>query len=197
MRQNGIKLGIGVPYYNGMHVKTAFSLIGTLLQFEGYPLALIKQGCYVHWNREEIAQRAIGEHCSHLWFVDTDMIFPPTGLQQLIDADKEIIAGYYKLRALAQPHSTIKTIEDDGFADVWPENMPKEPFKQVNGKPITAPTGFMLIKVSALQKIEPPRFQMDYLLGEDIYFCRKAVQAGIEVWCDPNIEIGHIGEAVY
>jgi len=35
------------------------------------------------------------------------------------------------------------------------------------------------------------------LLGEDVYFFRKAKKAGFNVYCDFSIKIGHIGDYIY
>ena len=29
--------------------------------------------------------------------------------------------------------------------------------------------------------------------GEDYIFCKNAIEAGINIWCDPNIEFIHAG----
>jgi hypothetical protein len=34
-------------------------------------------------------------------------------------------------------------------------------------------------------------------IGEDVNFCKRANEMGLEVWCDPTIRIGHIGEYLY
>ena len=30
-------------------------------------------------------------------------------------------------------------------------------------------------------------------LGEDLAFCKKADELGIEIWCEPTVRVGHIG----
>jgi hypothetical protein len=30
--------------------------------------------------------------------------------------------------------------------------------------------------------------------GEDYVFCQNAIDAGIDIWCDPNIVFDHAGE---
>jgi len=54
-----------------------------------------------------------------------------------------------------------------------------------------------------VQKLSEPWFDLEYFedgslkTGEDIFFCYKLRDAGVEVWCDPTIQIGHIGTHVY
>jgi hypothetical protein len=64
--------------------------------------------------------------------------------------------------------------------------------------------GVMLIKASVFKKIEFPYFYFEQLpneklLGEDIYFCVKAKDAGIETYVDHDLskEIGHVGNYTY
>ena len=59
------------------------------------------------------------------------------------------------------------------------------------------PTGFMLIRMSCLDKMTFPYFPCEFGLGEDVAFCVNAQKAGIEVWCDPTLEIKHIGDYAY
>jgi hypothetical protein len=62
----------------------------------------------------------------------------------------------------------------------------------------------MMIKASVFAKLEEPYFYFEQLpnnkiLGEDIYFCIKAKDAGIDTWVDHDLsmEIKHIGQYTY
>jgi hypothetical protein len=64
--------------------------------------------------------------------------------------------------------------------------------------------GVMLISRETLEKIEKPWFFFELLpenklLGEDIYFCVKAKDAGIDTYIDHDLsqEIGHVGSYTY
>jgi hypothetical protein len=64
--------------------------------------------------------------------------------------------------------------------------------------------GVMLIKTSCLKDIPQPYFYFEQLLkgkllGEDIYFCIKAKDAGVQTWVDHDLsmEIGHVGSYIY
>ena len=48
--------------------------------------------------------------------------------------------------------------------------------------------------------MQKPYFDFNYKgkeVGEGVYFCLKAKDAGYEIWCDPTMDIGHIGEYIY
>ena len=196
----GVKIGIGTPSNGSIHIKTHVSILATvrLKNFDGNLASLTQEGCMVHWNRAEILQAAFEKRCTHLWFVDTDMVFAPTALWQLLELDKDIAGARYNLRRLEQLHSTVKTIEPDGtIVDLWLDQMPQRPFNRVDGSPIILPTGFMLIRLEALKNMPPPYFECSHPIGEDVYFGKKVIESGVDVWCDPTIEVGHIGEAIY
>ena len=89
-------------------------------------------------------------------------------------------------------------LEDgDIFGKITMTDLPQEPFKC-----FALGTGCMLIKMSVFDKIEKPYFYygdagQEGLMSEDVYFCDKAHQAGYDVWCDPTIEVGHVGKYIY
>ena len=118
-------------------------------------------------------------------FIDTDMLYENDGIERLLKQNKDIIGGMYNFRRLP-----IKNIVRDFKGQT-------ETFKVS-----FLPTGFMLVKMSVFDKLEKPYFFYDYddehhLDGEDAYFCRKAVKAGIDIWCDPTIKLKHIGQYLY
>ena len=34
------------------------------------------------------------------------------------------------------------------------------------------------------------------VFGEDVIFCRRAREAGFDVWCDPTVKCNHIGDSM-
>jgi hypothetical protein len=62
------------------------------------------------------------------------------------------------------------------------------------------PTGCLLIDLSIMAQISQPWFQVTHKpdgsvdMGEDVWFCVQVRAAGFEVWCDPTIPVGHIGD---
>lgn len=148
----------------------------------------------VHDARNKIVQNAIDNKMSHIMFIDSDMYFEPEAINKLLEHDKDIVAGlYYRKLPPHQPNITERKGDLLRFPRVWPKNKPFKIF--------AAGTGFMLIKTSVFEKLEEPWFYFaslgDQYMGEDIYFCKKAGDAGFDVWVDPTIEIGHIGDYTY
>ena len=195
LRTNGerpYRLGLGVPYHSSISLRTCMSLIGTLRRYNGELFGLAQQGPYLHFNREDILQKAIETKCSHLWFCDTDMDFDPDGLEKLVKLDKDVCGASYNYKQ-TPTRPVIKFLAMDGtLSDITPDLMPREPFQCA-----VIPTGFMLIRLEALEDLQPPFFECIKPVGEDTFFCNKLRVAGIEIWCDQTIRVGHIGEASY
>lgn len=178
------KLGIGTvtEATNGeMKAQTAFSLITAILSTDPLPplQMLLILGCYIHENRNRMVEQAKREGCSQLLFVDTDVLFGPDALTKVLKADKDIVGGRYNKKAFP----IVSTVPGD--------------FKELTSVPFV-PTGFLLINMEVFETIKAPWFGFDENAdSDDQYFCNKAIAAGYQVWCDPTIQIGHLGQAIF
>lgn len=167
--------------------------VGTLIElFKARPDMgfIFEQGPYVSFNREEVAARFMNGDGTHLFFVDSDMMFKPDVLDKLLAHDKDIIGARYYRRQGKEKDPAVKTRYD----------MPGMSLPDKIYKNYATATGCMLIKREALAKIPRPWFSLgpvDKPVGEDIYFCNKAKENGIEIWECPDLEVGHVGLWVY
>ena len=63
--------------------------------------------------------------------------------------------------------------------------------------------GLLLIKTDVFRKVKQPHFWYKIFdngmveMSNDWWFCEKARETGYEIWCDPTIEVGHIGDYEY
>jgi len=188
-----MKILLGVICLENIRAKTVATLASIMKAYPETNL-MIKQGCYLHKSREEVCLAAITGGYDYLFFIDADMCFSSQVLQRLLDANKDIVGAHYNMRHLPLV-STMKMQDTNGNLIATSNILPKELFKVY-----ALGTGCMLIRVSCLNKIPRPWFwygEKDKQEGEDVYFCRVAKEAGIEIWCEPNIEANHIGEALY
>lgn len=137
------------------------------------------------------------EKCTHIFFIDHDMQYPSDTLDRLLAHDKDIVGAAYNMRCY--PLKTTVTLLDENGAMTPREKLPAELFRCE-----AVATGMMLAKMSVFDKVEKPWFAImidpetnELTITEDVYFCNQARKAGFEIWCDPTIPIGHIGEATY
>lgn len=190
---NNPKIALGVAYYDSIKPQTCFSLLAAVRAWPGDMEVIAVGSSYTHWNREKIVARAVESDCDYLWFVDTDVVFPFDGLARLVALDKDIVGGWYNLRA-DPPRPAVRVLNSDKTVTLFGPHRPEEPFTY---RGLIVPTGFMLIKMSVFARMKPPYFETVSPIGDDTFFCHKAMHEGIQVWCEPRIEIGHIGAAIY
>ena len=184
-----IKIAIGITTAGLIKSQTAFSLTNMLLKNRELDFKMIfKEGPNQPLNREIIAEIAQQMNCTHLLFIDSDMVFPTDAAQKLLEHDKDIIGVNYNMRQFPLK-STVKTKKIS-------ENISEELF-QCDG----VASGFMLIKIKIFKDLQKPWFHVGLngteLEGHDYRFCRLAREAGYEVWCDSAIKIGHLGDFLY
>ena len=173
------KLGIGIPSAGECRVETALSLT-TATWHSGVAMQCFTHiGCYIHIGRESIAKQALDYDCSHLLFVDSDILCPHDAIARLIAHDVPIVGARYNKKVSP------------------PEPIVKEDITELS--PVAfVPTGFLLIDTDVFRKIGAPYFSFDDgAESEDVYFCEKAKKHGYEINCDPTILLGHIGTAYF
>ena len=75
--------------------KTLFSVVQLVKKT---PTNLVVwEGCNVHQARENIVMEAMKGDCTHILFVDSDMIFDGDALERLLERDKDIIGELFHL----------------------------------------------------------------------------------------------------
>lgn len=174
------KIGVGMPTGGLCEARTAFSILSAVLSTSGIEiLPLLSIGCYIHHNRDRIVNLALENNCTHLWFCDSDMMFPPDTLNKLMSHEVDIVGARYNKRVDGQ----ISTVPGD--------------FTGLTAVPFV-PTGCLLINCEVFKKIGKPYFSFDDgAESEDVYFCQKSQAAGYETFCDPSIVMGHLGTAIF
>ena len=181
------KVCIGIPLTDSVKVETLRSIVANLQNGEKRDF-ITQSSCNVILNRNKLAERAIERGATHLFFVDSDMDFPAHTINQLLFHNKPVVGVWSHLRKVP-PTVAVKMFESGAKPDSVFE------CKAVG-------TGLMLIDLDVFKKIEKPWFQFEYdgielKKGEDVYFCDKVREAGFSVWCDPQLDIGHIGSYRY
>ena len=140
-----------------------------------------------------------------LW-IDSDIVFNTNKLYRIAALDKDIACGWYMTED-GRTTSVAHWLEEDDFRNnggvmnhETGESMSKRK------KPFTVDyTGFgwTLIKKGVFEDEGmkypwfAPKMQVfesgavQDMCGEDVSFCLDAIAAGMEIWCDPRIRVGH------
>lgn len=195
-----IKIAIAVPTNRNIKSKTVKSLLELDCPFEKHVI-IASEGYTISENRIYIAVQAMKNNCTHIFSVDDDMVFPPETLTKMIAHDKEVVGVVAHSRSLP-PMPVVEFLDDEekSTADrlLGKHDIPEELFevKAVGG-------GVNLIKTEVFEKIEKPWYDTEThefgmtKMGEDSWFCRQVRKAGITIYCDPTITIGHIGDYIF
>lgn len=191
-----MRLCIGVPTYGTIKTKTFVSIV-KFVKSVSYDVPVITQiGSYIQDNRETIVETAIEHKMTHLLFIDHDMIFEPEAVHSLVQRNKDIIGAPFALRTESSRFATVKGTDPHGNK-IWEE------YPDGLIKCCAVGTGFMLINLEVFKKIPKPWFQLEYddkgelQYGEDMSFCRKAREAGFDIFCDSKVNLLHIGDYYY
>ena len=193
-----MKLLIGIPSIDYMHaefVKCLCALTIRLCQ-QNIPFdVFINNGTLVHVARDKIACKAINKGYTHVLWLDADMIFQPTILEDLMDTGRDFVTGIAHSRRPPYASCVFENIDDlDHLKRFEGIEYPVEPFP-------VAGCGFacVLIKTEVLTAVQlhyKTCFLPELLWGEDLTFCRRARAMGYEIYADPCVRLGHIGHDV-
>jgi GT2 family glycosyltransferase len=192
-----IKIAIGLPTNRLIKPKTVLSLANLIneTKYDVFPI-VASEGFTIAENRIYITVQAIKNGCTHLFFVDDDMTFPADTLDRLMEHKKEVIGVNLYSRCLPLRSTIIflpesYNLDGESFDPIIPDHI-----FEVEG----CTGGCLLIDLSIIDKLEKPWYGFEVnefgvtLLGEDVWFTRRARKAGYKVWCDPTIVVGHIGD---
>lgn len=127
---------------------------------------------------------------SHILFVDADVLPRKNTLKKLLDHDKDIVTGVYNIAQEGRLYWNISRSESFNALEL--EELPSNSFKVT-----LCGFGIVLIKTEVFEKLEWPYWENirspgAIKRGEDMYFCRKAIEAGYDIWCDPKVKCNHI-----
>jgi len=145
---------------------------------------------------------ALKSGCTHIAYLDADMVYPKTALMdmlQLIESGEADMSAVVCYRG-APPHDPL----------IWggDEDRLLRPFQDYNFGDIVDATAVgcacLLVKREVVEELPRPWFQL-YIVnegekvirrGEDTYFTRKCTSAGFRLKVITEYDIGHIREIV-
>lgn len=156
-------------------------------------------GTLIASQRMELARQALEEKADYLLWLDSDMRFPRETVGHLMLRDKPIVAANYATRRM--PVKPVAMMDNDGeIGRVYtaPDSEGLQPVDYIG-------MGVMMVKREVFEKVEAPWFAIPYstvgqhYIGEDVFFCRKAREAGYEVLVDHDLshQVKHVGTFEY
>jgi GT2 family glycosyltransferase len=152
----------------------------------------MNMGSEVSMQRQQLALEALETDCTHILWLDSDMTFPTHTINALLSHDADVVACNYSTRV--PPYRPV------AFMDIT--NLDYRAHDGTGVHEIDAcGMGCMLVKRKVFETIQQPYFSIVWnenytnLVGEDIYFCTKAKEAGFTVMLDKDLSksVTHIG----
>lgn len=183
-----------------MDAKTAHAIGSAIIKSEGKVVDfIIHQSCDIVSARTTLVKEALKKDLTHILFIDSDMYFPADIINTLISREKDIIGVEYHKRKFPLETIGVPMIERATTIPYIAKY---------------AGTGFLLIHLDVFrdEKLGAPtehspngnpwfNFGRDsqgtHVMGEDVWFCNVARDAGYDIWIDPTIMVKHVGEYLY
>jgi len=185
---------IGLPVYGPMSTYTVQSILGIVLRSR--PLihdVRMVGGSYIDVARNTVAKCAADDPvCTHLFFIDMDMVILPHALERLLTHRKPVAGAWYCDKGEPPtPTAWNFTPEFERLEDVG------EGLQLVGGVPM----GCTLIETGVLRAMrdkfdDEEWFACGLGLGEDVHFAGRLRQMGVESYLDNDLVCGHIKEAI-
>lgn len=192
------KIMIAIPCMDQVPALFAQSL-ARLQKPEGSVLAM-KTGSLIYAARNDLATQSIKMDMDYVFWMDSDMTFPPNALvrmkQTLEERDLDILTGLYFRRV--PPYSPVlfdrldmsKEACDYSEFDTIPDTV-----FEVGG----CGFGCVLMKTDVFFDVQLKFGNMFAPIGnngEDVAFCWRARECGFKIYCDPSVQCGHVGYSV-
>ena len=196
---------IGLPSSGSIKDGTVEGIFNA--QREGFPWPTILKtmtGPYIDHNQMKLVELARELKATHLMLIETDNVFPPWGIEQLVESDKMVVGANYNFKTLTPPG--CKEVGVAPLIKLWdengdPRNITMEELPDSLSPVYSIPLGFALIDMKVFDRIEFPYFiniwRGKVFTEASVHFCEKVRMGGMEVWCDPTVKVGHIGSYAY
>jgi len=149
-------------------------------------------------SRNKAAIQLLGTEFTHVLMLDLDHVHPADIVERLakwaiIYPDIQVVGGLNYGRR--PPYNPCIGIKNDKGEFTFPTKFEKGKLLEVD----MLGTGCILINRTVFEDLTPPWFENDfsmwetgYYAGEDTVFSRRCREAGIRLFCDPDVTSPHI-----
>lgn len=194
-----MKVFIAVPSMDTLPALFCQSL--ALLQRAGDTMVGFEVGSLVYNARNNLARQAIKAEADWVLWLDSDMVFRPDLLQRMLkvctENDIDFLTALCFRRKPPYTPCLFDRLEKIGRGASYTTLMsvPDGRF-QVGGCGFAGVLLSTDVLLSVAAKFDGRMFEPMDGFGEDVAFCWRARQCGYDIWCDSDIEMGHVGQCV-
>lgn len=196
-----MKTLIALPCMDMVHTVFMKSLMG--MNRVGQTGFAFSCSSLIYDARNKLAKQAVTEGYDRVLWLDSDMDFEPDLLQRLsedMDEGRELVSGiYFKRKAPIKPviYKSLGYYKNEDGDGVTPVAVPYEDYPQDSIFPIAA-CGFggCLVSTDLIKRVGE-KFGLPFSpimgFGEDLSFCSRVSDLGVEMYCDSRVKMGHVG----
>ena len=199
-----MKTLIAIPCMDMVHTEFFRSLMGSKMP-PGEIAYSISASSLIYDARNKLTLEAIKSQCDRVMWLDSDMSFEPDIIQRLaarMDEGYDMVTGHYFSRRGDYGPIIYKDVgvreREDGkkepYANAYTD-YPRNQLFKIAGCGFGAVMCSINVLTQVLVKFGLP-FSPILGFGEDISFCTKVNQLGIQIYCDSSIKVGHVGYKV-
>ena len=200
-----MKIAICVPCRDSVMSGFAFdlaNLVGYVSRHTDHKITLLQMpGTLIFTQREKLAEEALADGAEAILWIDSDMRFPANTLEVMLSRKVPILGvNATTRRAPILPTALNLEMEKDTAVLRKVESRGKQGIEQVTAVGF----GVTLVKSQVFREIPKPWFNIIWkddgdIIGEDVHFCVKALDFGIETYVDHDLSplIKHIGTKEY
>ena len=195
-----MKTFIAIPCMDMVHTIFLKSIMG--LEKDGDTKFGLSCSSLVYDARNTLAKQAVTEGFDRILWLDSDMDFDHDLLKRLsadMDEGLEFVSGlYFKRKAPIKPvvYKELGYYHSDLDNTVTPvavcyEDYPKDQLFPIAG----AGFGGCMMTVDLVKRVGD-EFGLPFSpiigFGEDLSFCMRATQLGVQMYCDSRVKMGHV-----
>lgn len=196
-----MKTLIALPCMDMVHTVFMKSLMG--MNRVGQTGFAFSCSSLIYDARNNLAKQAVTEGYDRVLWLDSDMDFEPDLLQRLsedMDEGRELVSGiYFKRKAPIKPviYKSLGYYKNEDGDGVTPVAVSYEDYPQDSIFPIAA-CGFggCLVSTDLIKRVGE-KFGLPFSpimgFGEDLSFCSRVSDLGVEMYCDSRVKMGHVG----
>ena len=200
-----MKIAICVPCRDSVMSGFAFDLanmVAYTARHTDHKITLLQMpGTLIFTQREKLAEEALADGAEAVLWIDSDMRFPSDTLEVMLSRKVPILG----VNATTRREPIIPTagqLEMNGDSATFRkvESRGKQGIEQVTAVGF----GVTLVQSQVFREVPKPWFNIIWkddgdIIGEDVHFCVKALDCGIETYVDHDLSplIKHIGIKEY